>query len=159
MESLEYRGARATFAHLADFEGVAAVAARDAASLDDGKAVQHEATEFTIVRARMPEAPGEAVVDAWGLLEYQLTVAADRLDADQPHGWPQVAHTLEKWDKWPMLKPAVMELRRLRDYTVRSNHQPSSEDAARYVALAQDIATTVMTSFPRTASIEQAGRR
>ncbi len=47
---------------------------------------------------------------------------------------------------WERLRPAVEELRRLRDYTVQSSGQPSTEDAARYVAVVQDVVTTIRTS-------------
>jgi hypothetical protein len=46
-----------------------------------------------------------------------------------------------------MFYPAVLELRRLRDYTVRSNRPPSSSDAARYVSVAKDLATRIRTWF------------
>jgi hypothetical protein len=82
------------------------------------------------------------------VLEYQLNIASDRLDPGQPHGWPQVARNLESWDKWAMLNPVVQELRRLRDYTVQSGRAPSKKDAARYVSVAQDVATTLRTAFP-----------
>lgn len=143
MQSLEFPGGKATFATLLDFEKSVAVAAKDA-----GAAVgRYEATEFSVVEALALEAPGQAVIDAWGLLEYQLNVASDRIAPDQPHGWPQVAHNLEAWDKWPIFYPAILELRRLRDYTVRSNRPPASADAARYVSVAQDLATTLRISF------------
>lgn len=147
IQSLEFPGGRATFATLFDFEKVAAVAAKSAGSADDTGVVRQEATEFSVVEALASAAPGQAIIDAWGLLEYQLNVASDRVAPDQPHGWPQVAHNLEAWDKWPLLYPAVLELRRLRDYTVRSNRPPSSADAVRYVSVAQDLATTLRAAF------------
>lgn len=146
IESVEFPGGKATFATLVDFQKVVAVAAKDAVSPDEG-GVRYEMTEFSVVEALASAAPAQAVIDAWGLLEYQLNVASDRLAPDQPHGWPQVVRNLEAWDKWPMLYPAVLELRRLRDYTVRSSRPPSSADAARYVSVAQDLATTIRTSF------------
>ena len=148
MQSVEFRGVKATFATLLGFEKVAAVAAKDAVSADGGAVAQQEVTEFTAVEALAAVAPGQAVIDAWGLLEYQLNVASDRLAPDQSHGWPQVSHNLEVWDKWPILSPAVAELRFLRDYTVRSSRPPSSADAARYVSVAEDLATTLRTAFP-----------
>lgn len=125
---------------------VAAVA-KDTESPDDEAIVRRGVTEFSVVEALALAAPGQAIIDAWGLLEYQLNVASDRIAPDQPHGWPQVARNLETWDKWPMLYPAVLELRRLRDYTARSNRPPSSEDAVRYVSVAQDLAAALRTSF------------
>jgi hypothetical protein len=108
-------------------------------------------TEFSGVKERAADAPRQAVIEAWGLLEYQLNLAADQFAPDQPRGWPQVATTLQAvWDMWPLLYPAVLELRRLRDYTVQSSRPPSGADAARYVSLAQDLATAV-----RTASMSQ----
>ncbi len=125
-----------------------AAVAKDARSPGDEAIVRHGVTEFSVVQALALAAPGQAIIDAWGLLEYQLNVVSDRIAPDQPHGWPQVARNLEAWEKWPMLYPAVLELRRLRDYTVRSNRAPSSEDAVRYVSVAQDLAATLRTSFP-----------
>ena len=132
---------------LLDYEKMIAALAKDAVSPDDKASVRHEVTEFSVPAALASVAPEQAIIDAWALLEYQLNVASDRVAPDQPHGWPQVAHNLETWDKWPMLYPAVVELRRLHDYTVWSNRPPSSADAARYVSVAQDLATTVRTSF------------
>jgi hypothetical protein len=143
MQTLEFPGGKATFATLVSVEK--AVAAAGAS--DDGTSARQEVTEFSLVEALTSAAPGQAVIDAWGLLEYQLNVASDRVAPDQPHGWPQVAHNLETWDKWPLLRPAVMELRRLRDYTVWSNRPPSTADATRYVSVAHDLATTLRTSF------------
>ena len=71
----------------------------------------------------------------------------NRVAPDKPHGWPQLAHNLESLDKWPLLYPAVVELRHLRDYTVRSNRPPSSSDATRYVSVAQSLVTTLRTSL------------
>jgi hypothetical protein len=147
MQSIEFGVGKATFATLQNYEKVAAVAAKDAGGADGDSVVRYEATEFSVVEALVSAAPGQAVIDAWGLLEYQLNVTSDRIAPDQSHGWPQVARNLETWDKWPILSPVIMELRRLRDYTVRSNRPPSSADAARYVSVAQDLVTTLRTSF------------
>lgn len=146
MQSLEFPGGKATFATLLDFQKVVA----EAGTSDD----RYQLTEFREVEALTSEAPGQAVIDAWGLLEYQLNVASDRVDPDHGHGWPQVARNLETWDKWPILYPAILELRRLRDYTVRSGQPPSRQDAARYVSVAQDLATTLRTSFPSRSATE-----
>ena len=107
---------------------VAAVA-KDTEAPDDEAIVRREVTEFSVLEALALAAPGQAIIDAWGLLEYQLNVASDRIAPDQPHGWPQVARNLETWDKWPMLSPAVLELRRLRDYTVWS--KPAAVECGR----------------------------
>lgn len=147
IQSLEFPGGKATFATLVDFEKVVADAAKDAGVSNGHAAVRYDATEFNAVEALASEAPGQAVIDAWALLEYQLNVASDRIAPDQPHGWPQVARNLESWDRWLMFYPAIQELRRLRDYTVRTSRPPSSADAARYVSVAQDLATTLRTSF------------
>jgi hypothetical protein len=147
MQSIEFPGGKATFATLLDFEKVVSVAAQDTDSAADGQVVRHELTEFSVVQALTSAAPGQAVIDAWQLLEYHLNVASDRVDPGGPHGWPQVAQNLETWDKWPMLYPAVLELRRLRDSTVASSRPPSSTDAARYVSVAQDLVTTLRTAF------------
>lgn len=148
IQSLEFPGGKATFATLQEYEKMIAAVAKDARSPGDEAIVRHGVTEFSVVQALALAAPGQAIIDAWGLLEYQLNVVSDRIAPDQPHGWPQVARNLEAWEKWPMLYPAVLELRRLRDYTVRSNRAPSSEDAVRYVSVAQDLAATLRTSFP-----------
>ena len=147
MQSVEFPGGKATFTTLADYEKMIAAVAKDVGSPQDKAIVRHEVTEFSVVEAMVSAAPGQAVIDAWGLLEYQLNVVSDRIAPDGPHGWPQVARTLETWDKWPILYPAVAELRWLRDYTVRSNRAPSSADAARYVSVAMDVATTMRTAF------------
>ncbi|NUR58527.1 MAG: hypothetical protein HOV87_07515 [Catenulispora sp.] len=148
VQSLEFPGGKATFANLADFEKVAAVAGKNAGAPADAEAAsRYAATEFSAVEALASQAPRQAVIDAWGLLEYHLNVASDQITPDRPHGWPQVAHNLEAWDKWPIVYPAILELRRLRDHTVRSSRPPSSADAARYVSLAQELATTLRTSF------------
>jgi hypothetical protein len=147
IQSLEFPGGKATFAALVDYEKVIAAAAKGEGSSNDLAIVRYEETQFSVLEALAEVAPGQAIIDAWGLLEYQLNVASDRVAPDQPHGWPQVAHNLETWDKWPMLYPAALELRRLRDYTVRSNRPPSSSDAARYVSVAQDLVTTLRTSL------------
>ena len=143
IQSLEFPGGKATFATLLDYERMIAVAAKDAEASDGGAVVRQEVTEFSVPAALASTAPRQAVIDAWGLLEYQLNVASDRVAPDRQHGWPQVASNLETWDKWPLLYPAVVELKRLRDYTVRSNRPPSSTDAGRYVSVAQDLATTL----------------
>jgi len=121
-------------------------ATRDPASPDAEAVVRHEVAEFSVVKALIPTAPGQAVIRAWGLLEYQLNVASDRIAPGQPRGWPQVANNLEAWDKWPLLYPAVQELQRLRDYTVRSSQPPSSAAADRYVSVAESLVTTLLTS-------------
>jgi hypothetical protein len=146
MQSLEFPGGKATFGTLLQYEDRIAAAAKDAGSPDDGAIVRREETEFSVLEALAEAAPRQAIIDAWGLLEYQLNMASDRVAPDQPHGWPQVAHNLEALEKWPILYPAVLELRRLRDYTVRSNQPPSSADAARYVSVAQDLVTALRTS-------------
>lgn len=147
MQSVEFPGGKATFATLLEFEKVPAVALKDAETPDAEAAGRYAATEFSAVEALASQAPRQAVIDAWGLLEYQLNVASDQMAPDQPHGWPQVAHNLEAWDMWPILSPRVLELRRLREYTVQSNRPPSSTDAATYVSVAQDLATALRTAF------------
>lgn len=156
MESLVFPGGKVTFASLAGVEAVA-VAAKDAAPPDDKEVERYEATEFSAVEQLAADNPKEAVVEAWGLLEYQLNRVSDRLAPDQPHGWPQVVRNLEAWDMWPVLRPAVEELRRLRNDTVRSSRLPSSADATRYVSVAQDLATTIKTSFMTPASKDTRG--
>jgi len=149
LQTFEFRGARLTFTALPHYEKMIAAATKDAGAptAEDAAVVRREATEFSAVGALAPEAPRQAIIDAWGLLEYQLNLASDRLAPDQPHGWPQVARNLERLDKWPLLYPAVQELRRLRDYTVQASRPPSGADAARYVSVAQDVATAVQTSL------------
>lgn len=147
VQSLEFPGGRVTFAALVDVQKAVSVVAEEAASRGEGGVVRYEGTEFSVVAALTSAAPGQAVIGAWGLLEYQLNVASDSLAPDQPHGWPQVVRNLQMWDKWPVLLPAVQELRRLRDYTAMSRRQPSSEDAARYVSVAQELTATIRASF------------
>ena len=128
--------------------------AKDAGSVDDRAAVLWE-----MVQALASAAPRQAVIDAWGLLEYQLNVASDRFAPDQPHGWPQVALNLETWDEWPRLCPALMELWRLREYTVVASRPPLNVDAARYVSVAQDRATSVRASLMSHSSDISASQR
>jgi hypothetical protein len=145
--SLEFPGRKATFATLLDYENMIALPAASQAGSRNDAGLRGEATEFSAVEALASAAPGQAIIDAWGLLEYQLNITSDRLAPDQPHGWPQVSRTLETWDRWPLIYPAVVELRRLRDYAVASNTSPSSTDAARYVSVAQDLVTTLRTAL------------
>ena len=147
IQSVEFPGGKATFATLVDYEKVIAAAADGESPPNGGAIAKQEEAEFSILEALAAAAPREAVINAWGLLEYQLNVASDRIAPDQPRGWPQVARNLDTWDKWPMLYPAILELRRLRDYTVRSIRPPSSSDAARYVSVVQDLVTTLRTSL------------
>jgi hypothetical protein len=160
MQSLEIAGGKATFATLPGYEQMIAVAAQDVGGPDGGAILAQDMTEFSVVAALAAVAPGQAVIDAWGLLEYQLNVASDRVAPDQPHGWPQVDRNLEVWDKWPLLRAAVLELRRLRDYTVQAKRPPSPADAARYVSVAQDLTTTIRAAFmsaPNAGADEHAG--
>jgi hypothetical protein len=147
MKMLEFPFGKASFDSLEVYKKVTAIAVKDAESAADQAIVAREVTEFSLVEALTSEAPGQAIIGAWGLLEYQLNAAADQIDPDKPRGWPQVARTMEAWDKWPVLYSAVRELRRLRDYTVRAPGEPSSDDAARYVSVAKDLATTVRAAF------------
>ena len=147
IQSVEFRGAKATFAALGDYEQAIAAAAKDEGSPAEQGIARQTKTEFGVLTAVAEAAPRQAIIDAWSRLEYQLNVASDQVAPDQPHGWPQVARNLESWPKWPMLYPVVAELRRLRDYTVRSNRTPSSSDAARYVLVVQDLVTTLRTSL------------
>jgi hypothetical protein len=146
MESLKFPGGEARFATLAPYENVLATTAKDASSAGYAAVARRDETEFGVLEERATTAPGQAIIDAWGLLEYQLNKASDQVAPDQPHGWPQVARNLEHLDNWPVLFPAIVELRRLRDYTVESTWPPSSADAARYVSLAQDLVTTLRAS-------------
>lgn len=159
MRSLEFPGGRVSFDTLPAYEKMVEAATKEAESpaSDDGAIARHETAVFGMVEELASVAPGQAVIDAWGLLEYQLNSASDRLAPDLPHGWPQVARNLESWNMWPLLRPAVEELRRLRDYTVQSGRPPSKEDAARYVSVAQDVATSLRTAFPPHPNESQGG--
>jgi hypothetical protein len=161
LQSLEFRGAKVTFTALPHYEKMIAAATKEAGvpAPEVAAVVRREATEFSVIEARASEAPRQAVIDAWGLLEYQLNIASDRIAPDQPHGWPQVARNLEGLDTWPLLYPAVLELRRLRDHTVQSSRPPSGADAARYVSVAQDVATAVQTSLSSQSSERSGGAK
>ena len=148
VQSVEFPGVKAKFIDFPGFEKMIEAAAKDAGVPDDKAAVRQEVTEFSGVEELASVAPAQAVIEAWGLLEYQLNVASSRLAPDQPTGWPQVAHNLQSWGTWSLLRPAVEELRWLRDYTVQSGRSPSKDDAARYVSVAQDVATTLRSAFP-----------
>jgi hypothetical protein len=151
MQSFEFAGttAKVTFASLAGYEKMVEATVREGGAAPDAATAMREETEFSVLEALAAAAPKQAVIDAWGLLEYQLNVTSDRLASDRPHGWPQVARNLESWPMWDRLLPAVQELRRLRDYTVQSSRQPTPADAASYVALVQDLVTTLRASDPR----------
>jgi hypothetical protein len=143
---LRFPGGEASFATLAPYEKVLATTAKEAGSGEDAAAARREETAFGVLEKVAVTSPGQAIIDAWTLLEYQLNIASDRVAPNQPHGWPQVALNLESLEMWPLLFPAIQELRRLRDYTVESSWPPSSADAIRYVSVAQDVATTLRTS-------------
>ena len=147
MQSLEFAGMKAqlTFASLAGYEKMVEAAAKEAGAAPDAAVTKSQETEFSVLDVLAVAAPKQAVIDAWGLLEYQLNVASDRLVPDGQHGWPQVARSLERLPMWERLLPAVQELRQLRDYTVRSSRQPSAAAAARYVAVVQELVTTIRT--------------
>jgi hypothetical protein len=143
LQVFEFAGTRAKFAALPGYGEMVRAVTKDAGAAPDAAS---EETEFNVLQALAEAAPRRAVIDAWTLLEYQLNAASDRLAPDGPHGWPQVARNLESWPTWERLLPAVRELRRLRDYTVQSGRQPSSADAASYVAVVQDLLTAIRTS-------------
>lgn len=147
IQSLEWTGtkATATFSRLAVYEKMVEAAARDAGATPDPAVAKSEMTEFSVLEALASAAPRQAVIDAWGLLEYQLNVASDRLAPGGQHGWPQVTPSLATWPTWERLQPAVEELRRLRDVTVRSSRKLSSADAALYVSVVQELVTTIRT--------------
>jgi hypothetical protein len=146
MRRVRFPGGEVSFATLAPYEKVLATTAKEAGSRDDTAVARREETAFGVLEKVATTSPGQAIIDAWTLLEHQLNMASDRVAPNQPHGWPQVALNLERLDNWPLLSPAIGELRRLRDYTVESSWPPSSADAVRYVSLAQDLATTLRTS-------------
>ena len=148
VQTFEFAGMKAqlAFAPLAGYEKMVEAAVKDAVAAPDAAIAKSEETEFSVLQALASAAPKQAVIDAWAILEYQLNVASDRRAPGGKHGWPQVAGNLKSWPMWRRLEPAVEELRRLRDYTVRSGRQPSSEDAARYVAVVQDLVTTIRNS-------------
>ena len=156
---LKFPGGEATFAALAPYEQALAVAAKNADSAEDTAVVRREVTAFGVLEELAATAPAQAIINAWGLLEYQLNDVSDRIAPNQPHGWPQVAVNLERLDNWPLLSPAIGELRRLRDYTVESSWPPSTADAVRYVSLAQDLATTLRTSVISECGDEVSGAR
>jgi hypothetical protein len=147
MRTLEFPGGKATFDSLSGYEKISEAAARDAGAAEPGMISGSGETEFDMLEALTTTAPQQAIIGAWGLLEYQLNVASDRVAPDQPRGWPQVARNLEAWDKWPVIYPVVVELRRLRDYTANSRQPPLSSDATRYVSVVQDLVTTLRASF------------
>ncbi len=143
---LRFPGGEATFAPLERYQAGLAATAGDLDAPRDTAEVGPQATEFGALEELADWAPAQAIIYAWGLLEYQLNAASDRVAPNQPHGWPQVALNLKRLDKWPLLFPAIAELRRLRDYTAESGFPPSTADAVRYVSLAQDLVTTLRTA-------------
>jgi hypothetical protein len=150
--SVEVPGAKMTFDGLADFrkmEKISEAAVKNVRPEDERAIVRSEETEFSPLKKMATTAPRDAIIDAWNLLEYQLDVAADRIAPGQPHGWPQVAPTLQAWGEWASLSPVVAELSRLRDFTARTAQPPLSSDAVRYVAVVEDLVTTLRASFKR----------
>jgi hypothetical protein len=76
IQSLEIAGSKAKFAVLGNYENmITAEVKKDAAPPEQGIVRQTE-TEFGIPEAEV--APRQAIIDAWGRLEYQLNVASDR---------------------------------------------------------------------------------
>ena len=146
MLHLRFPGGEASFAPLAPIQAALAATAGKTDVPEDTDEVRRQATEFGPLEDLAQWAPAQAIVYAWGLLEYQLNAASDRIAPNQRHGWPQVAVNLKRLDKWPLLFPAIAELQRLRDYTVESGYPPSTADAIRYVSLAQDLVTTLRTA-------------
>ena len=148
--SLEVPGAKMTFDSLADFrniEKISEAAMKNVAPEDERAIARSEETEFGMLDKMAAAAPRDAILEAWNLLEYQLDVASDRVAPERTHGWPQVARTLEAWGDWAVLSPVVAELFRLRDYTARSPQPPLASDATRYVAVVQDLVTTLRAAF------------
>jgi hypothetical protein len=148
--SVEVPGAKMTFDSLADFrkmEKISEAAVKNVRPEDERAIARSEETDFSPLKKMAASAPRDAILEAWNRLEYQLDVAADRLAPAQPHGWPQVAQTLQDWGEWATLRPVVEELSRLRDYTARTAAPPLNSDAARYVAVVEDLVTTLRASF------------
>jgi hypothetical protein len=142
VETVELPGSKATFAAgLVQLEeSVAAIRATSPAEQDEEPAAEHDSvTEWAVLEERASSLPREAVLDAWSHLEFQLNVLSDLLDPARPHGWPQITNNFEAWDHWPSLRPAVVELRYLRDAAARSAVSPSHNDAKRYVLAAEDV--------------------
>lgn len=146
IQRLEFPGVRASFATLPGYEKAIAAVAKDAGGSADEVISEREETEFSALDSLVAAAPGQAIIYAWGLLEYQLNLVADRIAPDQPHGWPLVIPSLRDLDNWPVMYPVIQELQRLRDYTARSGRSPSSADAARYVSVVQELVNTLRAS-------------
>lgn len=87
MRRLEFPGGRVSFDRLPVYEKMAEAASKEAEppTSDDAAIIRHEAAEFSVVEALASVAPGQAVIDAWGLLEYHLNIASGRLAPDRPH--------------------------------------------------------------------------
>lgn len=148
IRSFELLGGKATFQALESLENAIAVAKDEPAH--NGEASSGRADdEFTGLEIMAATAPAQAVMAAWEMVEYELDLVSSRIAPDQPCGWPLVARNLQALDKWPVLYPVILELRRLRDYTADSSKPPSSADAARYVSVARDLVTTVRSAKPR----------
>jgi hypothetical protein len=160
VKSVEVAGAKMTFDSLADFqriEEISEAAVKNVAPEDERAIARSEETEFGLLENMAVSAPRDAILRAWNLLEYQLDTASDRIAPDQPHGWPGVARTLEAWDEWAVLNPVVRELFRLRDYTARTPEPPLASDATRYVAVVQDLVTTVRAASFKPTSDDPSG--
>jgi hypothetical protein len=151
LETVEVAGSKATFGTLTSVEQTIAAVATGPQTGDgpaERASLRDEGAEWDVLVARAAVAPKEAVIDAWSTLEYQLNVMSDRLDPALPHGWPQVCRNFESWSQWSQLQPALIELRRLRDATASAPTAPSSADAARYVAVARELVSTLKKVSP-----------
>jgi hypothetical protein len=160
VKTVEVASAKMTFEGLADFRKIEEIseAAVNNVAPEDGRAIaRSEEAAFGMLEKIAVSAPREAILGAWNLLEYQLDTAADRIAPEQPRGWPRVARSLEAWDEWAVLNPVVTELFRLRDYTVRTPEPPLASDAARYLALVQDLVTTVRAASLKSMSDDPSG--
>jgi hypothetical protein len=139
MLRLQFPGGAVDFAPLEPMQEVLAATTGDAGTAGGPTDVQRLTPEFSTLEGLAEWAPAQAIDYAWGLLEYQLNVTSDRIGSNPPHGWPQVTLSLKRLDNWPLLAPAIAELKRLRDYTAEAGSAPSSADAIRYLSLAQDL--------------------
>jgi len=161
--SLKVGNAEMTFDSLANFrkiEKISEDAVKNVRPEDERAIAKDEETDFAPLEKMASSDPRKAILTAWRLLEYQLDVASDRIAPEHPHGWPQVRHTLEVWDQWEVLYPVIIELHRLRDYTARTAEPPLADDAARYVAVVQDLVITLRAaSFESSPDERAAGAR
>jgi hypothetical protein len=145
LQTFEIGGQKATFGALGKVEDTVAEVVSNTRRDDNAEGRDSEATdaEWAAVLSRAASSPRTAVLEAWNRLEHDLNVLADAVDPNAPHGWPQVVSGLQILEDWAGLRPALRELRHLRDSAANNPSGPSPVDAARYVSVARALSRSL----------------